>query len=165
MNSLRLCKLKLSLGWQEIAVRHLVEYKQRVVIESCWAKSRGLNYPDFAHKVFELTHYFNHTLYIKAHIQVISDIDDSNIKMQPTPAPTSAPNSPNPEPEPLVEQPTDTAPPPNVDSAPFGILVALFEKLQDERKHERRRRLISTWFTVWVDLPLHCVLQLSADIY
>ncbi|KAH9479555.1 DNA ligase 4 [Psilocybe cubensis] len=73
--------------------------------------------------------------------------------MQPTPAPTSAPNSPGP-PEgthdtPLVEEQTYTAPPQNVDSAPFGVLVALFERLQNERKPERRRKLLLTWFTHW----------------
>lgn len=33
-------------------------------------------------------------------------------------------------------------------SAPFGILAALFEKLQTERKHDRRRKLLSTWLKV-----------------
>ncbi|KAG5647455.1 hypothetical protein DXG03_009386 [Asterophora parasitica] len=31
-------------------------------------------------------------------------------------------------------------------SAPFGILVGLFDKLQSERKHDRRKKLIDAWF-------------------
>ncbi|KIM44920.1 hypothetical protein M413DRAFT_442894 [Hebeloma cylindrosporum] len=69
--------------------------------------------------------------------------------MQPTPAPTSAPSSPGPQPQPVNETNTYPAPPQNVESAPFGILVGLFEKLQNERKQERRRKLIDAWFTHW----------------
>ncbi|KAF8737770.1 hypothetical protein AX14_012336, partial [Amanita brunnescens Koide BX004] len=67
--------------------------------------------------------------------------------MQPTPAPTMPPDSPR------QNEPSETesypAPPQNTGSAPFSILVALFEKLQTERKHDRRRRLLETWFTHW----------------
>ncbi|KDR80522.1 hypothetical protein GALMADRAFT_240825 [Galerina marginata CBS 339.88] len=69
--------------------------------------------------------------------------------MQPTPAPSSAPNSPGPQAEPIVETPTYPTPPQNLESAPFGILVGLFEKLQNERKQDRRRKLIDAWFTHW----------------
>lgn len=66
--------------------------------------------------------------------------------MQPTPAPTSAPNSPGPKHEELTQSiPT---PPQNIGSAPFGILVALFEKLQTERKQDRRKKMIDAWFNV-----------------
>jgi len=33
-------------------------------------------------------------------------------------------------------------------SAPFSILVGLFEKLQTERKQERRKKIIDAWFNV-----------------
>ncbi|KAF8159664.1 DNA ligase IV [Crassisporium funariophilum] len=69
--------------------------------------------------------------------------------MQPTPAPSSAPNSPGHQAEPVLETPTYPSPPQNVGSAPFGILVGLFEKLQNERKPDRRRKLIDAWFTHW----------------
>ncbi|KAF8202540.1 DNA ligase IV [Pholiota molesta] len=60
--------------------------------------------------------------------------------MQRTPAPTSPPNP---------ASQSYPAPPQNVSSAPFGILVRLFEKLQVERKQDRRRKLIDAWFTHW----------------
>ncbi|CAA7265112.1 unnamed protein product [Cyclocybe aegerita] len=69
--------------------------------------------------------------------------------MQPTPAPSSAPNSPGHQSEPQLEKPKYNPPPQNVGSAPFGILVGLFEKLQNERKQDRRRKLIDAWFTHW----------------
>ncbi|KAJ7355365.1 DNA ligase IV [Mycena albidolilacea] len=72
--------------------------------------------------------------------------------MQATPAPTSAPNSP----EPQQDEETKFPPPPhNTGSAPFGILVALFEKLQNERKQDRRKKLMSTWFNHWRDEKGH----------
>jgi hypothetical protein len=33
-------------------------------------------------------------------------------------------------------------------SAPFSILVGLFEKLQTERKQDRRKKMIDAWFNV-----------------
>ncbi|TFK40007.1 DNA ligase IV [Crucibulum laeve] len=68
--------------------------------------------------------------------------------MQPTPAPSSPPKSPGPA---LEDTPSILAPPQNVSSAPFGILVSLFEKLQNERKQDRRRKLLDTWFNHWRD--------------
>ncbi|KAJ7115869.1 DNA ligase 4 [Mycena epipterygia] len=68
--------------------------------------------------------------------------------MQATPAPSSAPNSPGPQQDELIKYPT---PPQNMGSAPFGILVALFDKLQSERKQDRRKKLMSTWFNHWRD--------------
>ncbi|GBE86558.1 DNA ligase 4 [Sparassis crispa] len=73
--------------------------------------------------------------------------------MLPTPAPSSPPSSPI-----LGTQPAVTAedhdidypvPPQNVDSAPFYVLSALFDKLQNERKPEKRRKLLNSWFNHW----------------
>ncbi|KAJ6581402.1 ATP dependent DNA ligase domain-containing protein [Mycena capillaripes] len=72
--------------------------------------------------------------------------------MQATPAPTSAPNSPGPQEDEPTKYP---AAPHNTGSAPFGILVALFEKLQNERKQDRRKKLMSTWFNHWRDEKGH----------
>ncbi|KAK0238686.1 DNA ligase 4 [Armillaria nabsnona] len=70
--------------------------------------------------------------------------------MQPTPAPTSAPGSPQPAPEEsqVISMPE---PPQNVGSAPFGILVGLFERLQIERRRDKREKLLSSWFNHWRD--------------
>jgi len=68
--------------------------------------------------------------------------------MQPTPAPSSAPNSPSRQAEPVLENPTYPHPPENIGSAPFSVLVGLFQKLQNERKQDRRRKWIDAWFTV-----------------
>ncbi|KAJ7634099.1 DNA ligase IV [Mycena polygramma] len=72
--------------------------------------------------------------------------------MQATPAPSSAPNSPGPQEDVPTKYPTA---PHNTGSAPFGILVALFEKLQNERKQDRRKKLMSTWFNHWRDEKGH----------
>ena len=68
--------------------------------------------------------------------------------MQPTPAPSSAPNSPGHR-QPPGDGPSNyPTPPHNVGSAPFSILVGLFEKLQTERKQEKRKKMIDAWFNV-----------------
>ncbi|KAJ7816620.1 DNA ligase IV [Mycena leptocephala] len=72
--------------------------------------------------------------------------------MQATPAPSSAPNSPGPQEDEPTKYPTA---PHNTGSAPFGILVALFDKLQNERKQDRRKKLMSTWFNHWRDEKGH----------
>ncbi|KAK0202966.1 DNA ligase 4 [Desarmillaria ectypa] len=70
--------------------------------------------------------------------------------MQLTPAPTSAPGSP----QPALEESQVTSmpePPQNTGSAPFGILVGLFERLQTERGRDKREKLLSAWFNHWRD--------------
>ncbi|KAF5316619.1 hypothetical protein D9619_006679 [Psilocybe cf. subviscida] len=67
--------------------------------------------------------------------------------MQPTPAPTSSGQSQEANIPPASQ--TYNPPPPNVDSAPFSVLVNLFEKLQSERKQDRRRKMIESWFAHW----------------
>lgn len=72
-----------------------------------------------------------------------------------TPAPSSPPSSPytnaglsaqniatN---ESLVEY---SGPARNTNSAPFYVLTTLFNKLQNERKHEKRRKALDSWFNV-----------------
>ncbi|KAH9852184.1 DNA ligase 4 [Lenzites betulinus] len=72
--------------------------------------------------------------------------------MQPTPAPSPPPTSTQLLPPAVaaedhpIEYPT---PPQNKGSAPFRVLVALFEKLQSERKPDKRRKLIQAWFNHW----------------
>ncbi|KAI0642168.1 ATP dependent DNA ligase domain-containing protein [Trametes meyenii] len=85
--------------------------------------------------------------------------------MLPTPAPSSPPQSQLLPPtvaaegHPIVYQ----APPQNKSSAPFHVLSALFDRLQNERKPEKRRKLLSSWFNHWraeVGLDLYPVLRL-----
>ncbi|KAJ7504480.1 DNA ligase IV [Mycena galericulata] len=71
--------------------------------------------------------------------------------MQATPAPSSAPGSPRPGDEP-TKYPT---PPQNMGSAPFGILVALFQRLSNERRQDKRKALMSNWFNHWRDEKGH----------
>ncbi|KAI0051030.1 DNA ligase IV [Auriscalpium vulgare] len=66
--------------------------------------------------------------------------------MQPTPAPTSA-GSPAPSLQPAEESYPEA--PRNRGSAPFSVLSGLFDKLQAERKQEKRRRLLTAWFDHW----------------
>ncbi|KAG6910035.1 DNA ligase (ATP) [Tephrocybe rancida] len=83
--------------------------------------------------------------------------------MQPTPAPSSAPNSPPSQPSQIQGEEEPKAPPQNMGSAPFGILAGLFDKLANERKHDRRKKLIDAWFNHWRDekgFDLYPVLRL-----
>ncbi|OCH84742.1 ATP-dependent DNA ligase [Obba rivulosa] len=84
--------------------------------------------------------------------------------MQPTPAPTSPPSSPPPV---AATQTVVTAedhdldyppPPANKGTAPFHVLASLFDRLQDERKPEKRRKLLDSWFNHWRE-------QIGYDLY
>lgn len=66
--------------------------------------------------------------------------------MQPTPAPSLAPNSPKAQID--VVEDTYPMPPFNTGTAPFSVLASLFDRLQTERKPERRRKLLNAWFNV-----------------
>ncbi|KAL1676611.1 DNA ligase IV-like protein [Schizophyllum commune] len=68
--------------------------------------------------------------------------------MQATPAPTEAPGSPQPSQVTASQQPFPEQPY-NTDTLPFHILTAFFEKLQGERKQEKRRKLLNHWFNKW----------------
>lgn len=57
-------------------------------------------------------------------------------------------------PTPTRAAPTDIdthfpPPPENKESAPFSVLSSLFERLQGERKPEKRYRLLNSWFNHW----------------
>ncbi|KZT27881.1 ATP-dependent DNA ligase [Neolentinus lepideus HHB14362 ss-1] len=81
---------------------------------------------------------------------------------QPTPAPSSPPGSPGPS-KMKGERMIYPAPPQNVGSAPFSVLTGLFDKLQNERKPDRRRKLLDAWFNHWrkeIGYDLYPVLRL-----
>ncbi len=64
------------------------------------------------------------------------------LSMSATPSPEPSENGFNPD-EPY------TPPPPNHgESPPFRILTKLFERLQTERKYDKRRRALEVWFKV-----------------
>ena len=67
--------------------------------------------------------------------------------MQATPAPSDyGPSQPAAAAEDHpIEYPV---PPQNEGSAPFYVLSALFDRLQNERKPDKRRKLIASWFSV-----------------
>lgn len=79
--------------------------------------------------------------------------EDRTQMMQPTPAPSSPLRSPKQHVHDQDDATAESAPvypaaPQNMGSAPFGILVGLFEKLQVERKQDRRKKLVDAWFNV-----------------
>ncbi|KAM5533834.1 hypothetical protein V8D89_012497 [Ganoderma adspersum] len=76
--------------------------------------------------------------------------------MQPTPAPSSpARDSPplrqsSPGATVVEDHPVEYPDPPqNNGSAPFHVLSALFDRLQNERKPDKRRKLLASWFNHW----------------
>ena len=85
--------------------------------------------------------------------------------MQATPAPTEAPGSPQPSQVTASQQPFPEQPY-NTDTLPFHILTAFFEKLQGERKQEKRRKLLNHWFNVcisskWCSLHSSCAIEME----
>ncbi|KAF5351528.1 hypothetical protein D9758_007230 [Tetrapyrgos nigripes] len=76
--------------------------------------------------------------------------------MQPTPAPSSPPKSSAPavktEDEPYLQAPH------NIGSAPFRVLVGLFNRLQNERKQDRRAKALLSWFNHWRE-------EVGSDLY
>ncbi|KAK7686237.1 DNA ligase (ATP) [Cerrena zonata] len=85
--------------------------------------------------------------------------------MLPTPAPSSPPSMPaGSSPPPQEFSNMDYLPPPkNKGSVPFHVLSALFDRLQTERKPEKRRKLLDTWFNHWreeIGYDLYPVLRL-----
>ncbi|KAH9167381.1 ATP dependent DNA ligase domain-containing protein [Lactarius sanguifluus] len=87
--------------------------------------------------------------------------------MLPTPAPTTPRSSP-PLPSsqlPELQYPDDSYPeaPQNRGTTPFSVLSGLFDKLQNERKPDKRRKFMSAWFDRWrreVGHDLYPVLRL-----
>ncbi|KAH9027928.1 DNA ligase 4 [Lactarius hengduanensis] len=86
--------------------------------------------------------------------------------MLPTPAPTTPRSSPPPSSQlPELQYPDDSYPeaPQNRGTTPFSVLSGLFDKLQNERKPDKRRKLMSAWFDRWrreVGHDLYPVLRL-----
>jgi DNA ligase-4 len=77
--------------------------------------------------------------------------------MLPTPAPTTPGNSPPPQrsrvpeikvPDLSLSDNTYPEAPQNRGTAPFSVLSGLFDKLQNERKPEKRKKFLSAWFDV-----------------
>ena len=77
---------------------------------------------------------------------------------QETPAPTEGGSPPRVQPE--QDDTADTTapeedypvPPKNVDSTPFYVLSTLFDRLQNERKPEKRKKMLDGWFNVCIKL-------------
>ena len=91
---------------------------------------------------------------------------------QATPAPTERGSPPRGQPK----QEDDNAdgntpdddypePPKNVDSAPFYVLSTLFDKLQNERKPEKRRKLLDSWFNVCIKPRRRVYLQSEVSYF
>ena len=70
--------------------------------------------------------------------------------MLPTPAPTTPRNSPPPSSQLLQSSNPEDYPeaPQNRGTAPFSVLSGLFDKLQNERKPDKRKKFLSAWFDV-----------------
>ena len=51
-------------------------------------------------------------------------------------------------------------PPENKETTPFSVLSSLFDRLQGERKPEKRYRLLNSWFNVYLQVLSYYVLKL-----
>jgi DNA ligase-4 len=68
--------------------------------------------------------------------------------MLPTPVPTSPAETPEPMQVVGAGEIVYPAPPQNAGAAPFSVLAMLFDRLANERKPEKRRKLLDGWFNV-----------------
>jgi hypothetical protein len=63
----------------------------------------------------------------------------------------SQPSYPTPVRATSTDADTNFPPPPqNKETAPFSVLASLFDRLQRERKLEKRHRLLNSWFNVYL---------------
>jgi DNA ligase-4 len=86
--------------------------------------------------------------------------------MLPTPAPTTPRNSPPVSTSQLPQsQNPDDYPeaPQNRGTAPFSVLSGLFDKLQNERKPDKRKKFMSAWFDVRLMLSFGRSCPLSGE--
>ena len=81
--------------------------------------------------------------------------------MQATPPPTGSPEPEIAQGESQQSQISYPTPPENKKSVPFGVLVSLFERLQGEKKPEKRRKALASWFNVC--LVFVCTLYLDCQ--
>jgi hypothetical protein len=73
----------------------------------------------------------------------------------------SQPSYPTPVRAALIETDSNLPPPPeNRETAPFSVLSSLFDRLQGERKPEKRYRLLNSWFNVYTQIVSCCLLGL-----
>jgi hypothetical protein len=116
---------------------------------SCRARVFATNHHKF--KGWTIITVISYYQYIRLFLQ-----QANNIMQQATPAPSqyhSSPPPPEAETLPVItaeDHPVEyPAPPQNIGSAPFYVLSFLFDKLQTERKPEKRRKILDSWFNVW----------------
>jgi DNA ligase 4 len=74
----------------------------------------------------------------------------------------SQPSYPTPVRAASIETDRNFPPPPeNKESAPFSVLSSLFDRLQGERKPEKRYRLLNSWFNVYLQVASCYALELT----
>ncbi|TDL23778.1 DNA ligase 4 [Rickenella mellea] len=83
-----------------------------------------------------------------------------------TPSPTASPRHSESESQNGEDAGQNSAyppPPPNLKSPPFSVLVGLYEKLQNEKKPDKRRKALASWFNHWreeIGFDMYPVLRL-----